>query len=653
MRPALATATVLLLLVAPVTARADETPSGLVAAYAFDEGSGAVAADASGNGHTGLVANADWTTGRYGGGLSFNGTDAHVLLGSLGTFYDDGFTLEAWVQKDTATKNDVAVVGTFAGGGGPMLWVDHLATRYHLTLGSSLGSYLDSGANPRADQWQHVAATFDGATARFYLDGEEVASRAFSGAVGGSDVWRIGAYGSSPGGFFDGVSDEVRVYDRALPAAKIVEDMNQPVGVVETSAPTTPGDFQVTSTTQSSVAVSWSPSTDDVGVLGYALSLDGAQVATTGGTSFTFTGLACGAPRQLGVEAFDGAGNASPRALLTAAADCGAGGGLVAAYSFDDGTGTVLSDSSGNGHTGAITSAAWVPGRHGGALAFDGTGAHVDLGGLGTFYGEGFTLEAWVRKESAKNDVAVLGTWTSNGGPMIWVDHLASRYRVTFGTTFSGYLDAGAGPSVGQWQHVAATYDGTTARFYVDGVEVAARAASGPGSSNTWRIGAYGSAPGGFFDGVVDDVRIYDRALGSTEIQTDMSTPVPIPESTTDITPPSAPGSLAATVLPSRVTLTWGAATDDVGVTTFNVHRSTDAGFTPTPSNRIARPTAALYSDEGLAEGSYHYRVTAEDAAGNVGSPSNEDDWRMLEARAVRRTVDVVFEHVIDVPTLM
>ena len=72
-----------------------------------------------------------------------------------------------------------------------MLWVDHIATRYHLTLGGSLSSYLDSGRNPIAGQWQHLAATFDGTTARFYIDGTEVAaapSRAASAArtTGGS-----------------------------------------------------------------------------------------------------------------------------------------------------------------------------------------------------------------------------------------------------------------------------------------------------------------------------------------------------------------------------------------------------------------------------------------------------------------------------------
>ena len=138
-RFAMAVAISLAVLATSSAARADPPPTGLVAAYSFDEGSGGVVNDASGNGHFGTISGATWASGRYGHALSFNGTNASVLLGSLGTFYQDGFTLEAWVQKTTATKNDAAVVGTWAGWG-PMIWVDHLATRYHLTLG---GSYSD------------------------------------------------------------------------------------------------------------------------------------------------------------------------------------------------------------------------------------------------------------------------------------------------------------------------------------------------------------------------------------------------------------------------------------------------------------------------------------------------------------------------------
>ena len=619
---------VALALAAPAWASAP----GLEAAYSFDEGSGSVLNDASGNGHNGTINGATWTSGRYGGGLSFNGSGASVDLGALGTFYQGGFTLEAWVQKQTSTKNDVAIVGTFAGGGGPMLWVDHLATRYHLTMNSGISNYLDSGRNPTAGQWQHLAATFDPATttARFYIDGTEVANRSVSVGIGSSNAWRIGAYGGSPGGFFDGLIDDVRIYNRALTSGEITTDMNQPIGFVDPTIPTTPGTFTVTGTSQTSISVQWSPSTDDVGVTGYRLYRNGASVATTAGTSYTFDGLACGTSHALAVEAFDASNNVSPRAQQSASTSlCDAPTGAVAAYSFDEGSGSVLNDASGNGHNGTINGATWTSGRYGGGLSFNGSGASVDLGALGTFYQGGFTLEAWVQKQtSTKNDVAIVGTFAGGGGPMLWVDHLATRYHLTMNSGISNYLDSGRNPTAGQWQHLAATFDPatTTARFYIDGTEVANRSVSvGIGSSNAWRIGAYGGSPGGFFDGLIDDVRIYNRALTSGEITTDMNQPVsgggPPPP---DGTAPSAPATLVAIGSVGQATLSWGAATDNVGVAGYNVHRATSAGFTPTAANRIAQPTGTSYTDNGLAAGTYYYKVTAEDAAGNVGPASNE-----------------------------
>ena len=56
----------------------------------------------------------------------------------------------------------------------------------------------------------------------------------------------------------------------------------------------------------------------------------------------------------------------------------------------------------------------------------------------------------------------------------------------------------------------------------------------------------------------------------------------------------------------------------------YNVHRSTTPGFTPSTGNRIAQPTGTSYTDTGVSPGTYYYRVTAEDAAGNIGPPSNE-----------------------------
>src|SRR6185436_14308694 len=64
------------------------------------------------------------------------------------------------------------------------------------------------------------------------------------------------------------------------------------------------------------------------------------------------------------------------------------------------------------------------------------------------------------------------------------------------------------------------------------------------------------------------------------------------------------------------------ASSDTVGVVRYNVHRSQTAGFTPAAGNRVAQPTGTSYVDSGLAAGTYYYRVTAEDAAGNISSAS-------------------------------
>ncbi len=423
--------------------------------------------------------------------------------------------------------------------------------------------------------------------------------------------------------------DNVRIYSRALSDAEVQTDMNTPVTMWNAGFPSAPTNLAVTAQAQTSVSAQWTASTDDVGVTGYNLYLDGTQVGTTTGTSYTFTGLSCSTSYQFGVEAVDGSANVSPRTLLTAStALCDVPVGLVAAYSFDEGSGGLVNDASGNGHLGTISGATWTTGHFGGALSFNGTNASVDLGGLGTFYQSGFTLEAWVQKQTAsKNDVAVLGSWTSSGaGPMLWVDHVATRYQLTLGNNgLSGYLDSGHNPIAGQWQHLAATFDGTTARFYIDGVLVASRAVSLPvGSSNTWRIGAYGASPTGFFDGLIDNVRVYDHALTVGQIDTDMNVPVTVVVPPPDTTPPSAPGTLTATAGASSAALSWGAATDNVGVTKYDVYRSTTAGFTPSVANRIAQPTGTSYSDTGLAAGTYHYKVAAEDAAGNIGAASNE-----------------------------
>jgi hypothetical protein len=124
--------------------------------------------------------------------------------------------------------------------------------------------------------------------------------------------------------------------------------------------------------------------------------------------------------------------------------------------------------------------------------------------------------------------MAIVGSWTyaDGGGPMLWIDGegLDDHVRLTLGTGIKNYLDGGHihGDHLngGEWHHVAGTYDGTTARLYVDKQLVASKPwTANVGDSNSWRIGSYGADGSfGYFEGEIDGVAIYSRALAVDEL---------------------------------------------------------------------------------------------------------------------------------------
>ena len=98
--------------------------------------------------------------------------------------------------------------------------------------------------------------------------------------------------------------------------------------------------------------------------------------------------------------------------------------------------------------------------------------------------------------------------------------------------------------TVNTWTHLAATYDGTTMRLYVNGAQVASQAQTGAIATSTDPLQIGGdSIYGQYFQGAIDEVRIYNVALTAAEIQADMNTPVGT------FLPP--PGNLTATVVAS------------------------------------------------------------------------------------------------------
>src|SRR5258707_7115543 len=100
----------------------------------------------------------------------------------------------------------------------------------------------------------------------------------------------------------------------------------------------------------------------------------------------------------------------------------------------------------------------------------------------------------------------------------------------TGGGTFNGAVDYFAAPTalaVNAWSHVALTWDGSTMRLYINGVEAENHARTGTLQSTTTPLRIGNNSPyGEFFQGLIDEVRIYNRTLSAVEIQTDMNTPI-------------------------------------------------------------------------------------------------------------------------------
>ena len=124
----------------------------------------------------------------------------------------------------------------------------------------------------------------------------------------------------------------------------------------------------------------------------------------------------------------------------------------------------------------------------------------------------------------------------------------------------------------------------------MNGISVATQAATGTIQTTTTPLRIGGNVPyGEYFQGRIDDVRVYNRALTAAEIQTDMATPVG-GIAPGDTVAPSAPGAVTATAISAtQVDLSWGAATDNVAVTIYRIERCTGVGCTTFSRDRDDR----------------------------------------------------------------
>lgn len=201
--------------------------------------------------------------------------------------------------------------------------------------------------------------------------------------------------------------------------------------------------------------------------------------------------------------------------------------GLVSSWMFYEGAGRTVHDVSGNDHhgtwngsgRGSNTTPGWVAGRDGWAMEFDGTDDYIS-GPLNTST-DAITVLLWARYDTlpfANPGLFVLGDTLSTRYVGIWVRNTGYLWgRIRQAGDAEVNFSQNQHLSAGEWYHIVVTADGSSSmRQYVNGVQVDSKTYDG--SIRDWTNFYIGNQAGEGWDGQIDDVRIYNRALSADEI---------------------------------------------------------------------------------------------------------------------------------------
>lgn len=214
--------------------------------------------------------------------------------------------------------------------------------------------------------------------------------------------------------------------------------------------------------------------------------------------------------------------------------------GLVGFWSFNgpDMSGTTAFDRSGKGNNGTLTNGPTVfPGKVGQGLSFNGSSSYVEVASTNAYHNQDFSIAFWVKPPLTQSNVVTT---------LLDYDHASSPFRNLVvqsedattnrnyylaywnGSAFEPAGQFGVGKGIqltpGEWQHLAYTKSGTTVTGYKNGAVAWSPSAAGSANvgyaTRALRIGGVvNSALTRYFNGIVDEVRIYNTALSATEVE--------------------------------------------------------------------------------------------------------------------------------------
>jgi Concanavalin A-like lectin/glucanases superfamily len=201
--------------------------------------------------------------------------------------------------------------------------------------------------------------------------------------------------------------------------------------------------------------------------------------------------------------------------------------GLVGYWKLDENTGTAIADASGHGNNGTLVNGpTWVTGASLPSVNFDDTSG-INLDGSNDYASLGInslpaingsmTVAFWMYYASIPSTQQNAVVLYCSGSSSLQLGFLSSKITA-FGAGPVTMVAATSTPTSG-WHHVAYTFDGTNHRLYVDGGTAAtSTVAPNTGATTAALLGNYTTSGGSPFGGRLDDVRIYNRVLSSTEI---------------------------------------------------------------------------------------------------------------------------------------
>ena len=205
----------------------------LVAGWAFNEGSGATTADASGHGHTGTINGATWVaTGcKFGACLSFAGSSGKNVTTPDAADLDLGvnFTIAAWVKPTTVSGWRPVLIKENSGGTEAYLFYSNPSSQgaYFTDSASHEWSVAPSG-NVSTSAWSHVVMVRSGTSLSYWVNGVSVGSASVSSlpVTTSSGILAIGGHTFWNGEWYSGLMDDVRIYASALSSAQIQQAMS-------------------------------------------------------------------------------------------------------------------------------------------------------------------------------------------------------------------------------------------------------------------------------------------------------------------------------------------------------------------------------------------------------------------------------------------